>query len=152
MKTVNPEAFHFVGIDVRTTNEDSKAMQDIPVLWGRFTSENVAEIIPNKEDEAIICMYTEYEGDHMKPYTTLLGCRVSSLEEVPDGMRGITVNGGTFAEYQAKGDLSKGAVGDAWMKIWDEKSDRLYAADYEVYGEGAQDSSDAEVAIFVSIP
>jgi predicted transcriptional regulator YdeE len=77
-----------IGIEVRTTNENEQAAKDIPVLWEKFMKENVLNNIPNKIDNTIYSIYTEYEKDHTKPYTTLLGCKVESLENIPEGMAG----------------------------------------------------------------
>ena len=51
----------------------------------------------------------------------------------------------------SKGDLTKGAVYETWSKIWNADLDRTFTADFEVYGEKAQNPTDAEVEIFVAI-
>lgn len=144
-------SFHVIGISIRTTNENNQAMSDIPPLWGRFMGEGIANKIPNKISDEIICIYTEYESDHTKPYSVILGCKVKDLGEVPDGMKAITVEGGEFASFVAQGDLSKGAVGEAWHRIWQAGLERKYTADYEVYGAKAQNPENAEVDIYVAI-
>lgn len=151
MSTQTLESVDLIGIFARTTNEDGKAMQDIPALWNQFMSQQLADAIPNKEGSEIYCVYTEYEGDHMKPYTVLLGCRVSSLETIPEGMKGMTINAGPYATFKASGNLMEGAVANAWYSIWETELDRNYAADFEVYGEKAQNPADAEVDIFVGL-
>lgn len=145
------ETFHIIGIDVRTSNENGKAGQDIPNLWQKFMAENIAAKVSNKMSEEIFCIYTEYEGDHNKPYTTLLGCKVSNLDNVPEGMRGMTFKGGKQEQFQAKGNLMQGAVWQKWVEIWETDLDRTYTFDYEVYGEKAQNPEDAEVDIYISI-
>ena len=82
--------FNVIGISVRTTNENGQAGQDIPALWNNFITNGLADKIPNKIDTSIYCIYTEYEKDHTKPYTTILGCKVSDLLTIPDGMVGKT--------------------------------------------------------------
>lgn len=72
------QKFHVIGISIRTTNENNQAAQDIPELWNKFMTESVIEKIPNKVENAVYCIYTEYEKDHTKPYTTILGCRVKT--------------------------------------------------------------------------
>ena len=151
MQTVKFEAFNVIGITLRTTNENMKAAQDIPALWNQFMSENTANQIPDKAEEAIYAIYTNYEGDHNKPYDVILGCKVNSLENVPEGMVGHIVEGGSYKEYTAKGDLTQGAVVNTWYEIWKEPSDRTYSSDFEVYGEKAQNPSNAEVPIFIAV-
>lgn len=149
MKIANRPSFHFIGISVRTTNENNQAMTDIPALWGKFMSEGIKDKIPNKSNDNILCMYTDYEGDHNMPYTTVLGCQVDDLSAVPEGMRGITVKGAGFASFIAKGDINQGSVAGCWARIWDSNLDRAYSADFEVYDERAANPADAEVEIFV---
>jgi len=145
------ETFHIIGIDVRTSNADGKAGQDIPILWQKFMGQNMAAKVANKISDEIFCIYTEYEGDHNKPYTTLLGCKVSSLDNVPEGMRGMTFTTEKQEKFQAKGNLLQGAVWQKWAEIWETDLDRTYTFDYEVYGAKAQNPEDAEVDIFIAV-
>ncbi len=151
METQKITAFNIIGISVRTTNKDGQAAKDIGELWQKFMSKGVLDKIPNKIDNTIYSLYTEYEGDYTQPYTTLLGCKVSNLEIVPEGMVGKSFNGGNYVEFISKGDLTKGAVYESWMKIWKTELDRAYTVDFEVYAEKAQDIENAEVSIFVSV-
>ena len=143
--------FKIIGISVRTTNENNKAMNDIPVLWDKFLSKNLIEKIPNKLSSEIYCVYTEYEKDYTKPYTALLGCKVENLNEIPEGMIGKEFKGGKYQKFIAKGDLTKGVVVQEWSKIWNSDLERKYTADFEVYGEKAQNPENAEVEIYAAI-
>ena len=145
------ETFHIIGIDTRTSNQEGKAAQDIPALWKRFLSQNLMEKIPNKMGSELFCIYTEYEGDHNLPYTTLLGCKVVDLDNVPEGMRGMTFTTQKLEKFTAKGNLQQGAVYNKWLEIWEKGLNRTYSFDFEVYGEKAQDQADAEVDIFISV-
>ncbi len=144
-------AFTIIGISVRTTNKDEQAAKDIGELWKKFMSEGILDKIPNKIDTTLYSLYTEYDGDYTEPYTTLLGCKVSNLESIPEGMVGKSFDGGNYVKFIAKGDLTKGVVYQSWMKIWKTELDRAYTVDFEVYGEKAQDSENAEVPIFISV-
>lgn len=143
--------FKVIGISVRTTNENGQSAKDIGELWNKFMSEGILEQIPNKIDNTIYSIYTEYESDHTKPYTTILGCKVKNIDTVPNGMIAKTFNKGNYAKFVSKGDLTKGAVYEEWSKIWNADLDRRYTADFEVYGEKAQNPTDAEVNIFVAV-
>jgi len=151
MEKTTIDAFTVIGISVRTSNENGQSAKDIGELWNKFITEGIVEKIPNKEDNTIYSIYTEYEGDHTKPYTTILGCKVKNLDSVPDGMIAKTFTGGKYTKFVSKGDLTKGVVYKEWLKIWNTDLDRKYSADFEVYGEKAQDPSNAEVSIFVAI-
>lgn len=151
MNKVKIEPFKVIGISVRTTNESGQASQDIPALWNKFMTEGIAEQIPNKVDNSIYCIYTEYEKDHTKPYTTILGCLVENLDTIPNGMVGKAFDEATYTKHIAKGNILQGMVFGEWTKIWNSDLDRTFTADFEVYGEKAQILENAEVDIFVAV-
>lgn len=148
---MNIQPFYVIGISVRTTNENEQAVKDIPALWARFFEEKIAEKIPGKTDASLYCIYTDYEKDHTKPYTTILGCRVENLDAVPPGMVGKVIEGGNYDLRTAKGNIQEGLVYVEWLRIWDSMLPRTYTADFEVYGEKAKDPHNAEVDIFVAV-
>jgi predicted transcriptional regulator YdeE len=145
------QSFSIIGISVRTTNEHGQAGRDIPALWNQFIAEGIAEKIPNKTDDSIYCIYTEYEKDHTKPYTTILGCKVENLANIPTGMVGKKIAEENYSQHIAKGNLLEGAVYNEWVKIWNANLPRIFTADFEVYGEKAQDPANAEVDIFIAV-
>lgn len=151
MQKVNIEPFHIIGIAVRTTNENQQALTDIQALWNKFMSENILNQIPNKVDSAVYSLYTNYESDHTKPYTTLLGCRVQHLENIPEDMTGQSFEGGDYVKLTAKGDVTKGMVGNKWGEIWQMDLDRKYTADFELYAENQQDPTDIVVDFYIAI-
>lgn len=151
MEKVKIEPFKVIGIGLRTTNENNQAATDITQLWQRFLGKGLIEKIPNKVDATIYSLYTDYEGDFTKPYTVFLGCRVTDFSEIPEGLSGRSFKGGTYEKSAARGDLMKGLVIKHWEKIWQADIDRAYTADFEVYGEKAQNPSDAEVEFLIAL-
>ncbi len=145
------ESFYLIGITVRTTNENGQAAQDIGALWNRFMSEEVAGRIPGKTDDNIYCVYTAYEKDYTRPYTTLLGCSVKGLDNIPEGMTGLIIEKARYRKYTAQGNIHEDAVFNEWQKIWNSDIDRTYIADFEVYGEKAKNPEQAEVDIFIAV-
>lgn len=143
--------FNIIGISVRTNNEEGASGQDIPALWGKFMTESIAEQIPNKTESAIYCIYTDYENDHTKAYTAILGCKVKYLDNIPHGMIGRSFEEAKYVKYVAKGNVMQGAVFNEWTKVWNSNLDRTFIADFEVYGQKAQDFENAEVDIFVGV-
>jgi len=143
--------FYLIGIAIRTSNENGQSGIDIPKLWETFMKENVIDQIPNKLSPDIYCMYTDYEKDHTMPYTTLLGCRVANLTVIPANMVGKTVIAANYIKYIAKGDLTEGLVFNQWLKIWEADLPRAFTADFEVYGEKAQNAQQAEVEIYIAL-
>ena len=139
-----------IGISIRTTNENNQAAKDIGDLWSKFMSENILGAIPNKIDSTVYSIYTDYESDHTKPYTTILGCKVSNLQSIPNGMIGKSFDGGNYVKLSAKGDLMKGLIVNKWTEIWSMDLDRVFTADFEIFGEKAQNPNDAEIDFLIA--
>jgi predicted transcriptional regulator YdeE len=145
------EKFNVIGISVRTTNEKGQSGKDIGELWNRFMMEKVMEQIPNKIESSVYCIYTDYESNFTKPYTTIIGCKVKDFSTIPEGMIGKTIKSGNYSKHLAKGNNLQEMIVQAWMKIWNSDLKRLYTADFEVYGEKAHNPENGEVEIFVSV-
>lgn len=151
MEKLYIEPFQVVGISVRTSNKDQQSAGDIVQLWERFWKEDILSKIPGKTSNDIYCVYTEYEGDYTQPYTTLIGCRVDNPDQIPEGMKSVTVGGGEFIKRTARGKLADGIVIGEWVKIWELDTPRAYKADFELFGIKAVDPDNAEIDIFVEI-
>ena len=145
------DAFYLIGIEIRTSNKNDQSATDIPKLWNRFMEEGTIEKIPNKVSGDIYCVYTDYEGDYTQPYTTIIGCKVSNLDNLPFGFRGIAINKNQYKKFMATGNLKDNVIWKEWLKIWNSDIDRSYDTDFEVYGEKAQNPENVEVDIFVSV-
>lgn len=145
------QKFNVIGISIRTTNEDGQSGKDIPALWNKFMTEEIQGKIPNKVSGDIFCIYTDYEKDHTKPYTTILGCKVESLDNIPEDMVGKTIESADYEELIAKGNLSEGIVYNKWLEIWNSDLNRSFTADFEVYGSKTQNPENAEVDIYIAL-
>jgi predicted transcriptional regulator YdeE len=131
VEIIKLEKFNIIGIEVRTTNNNGQGVIDIGGLWQKFVN-------------------TEYEGDYTQPYTTLIGCKVKHLEDIPVDMRGMTFNYGAYRKFIAKGSIPT-CVGNAWNEIWNTNINRAYTQDFEVYSEKAHNPNNAEIDIYVAI-
>ena len=151
MEEIQKEAFTVIGITVRTTNENAQGAKDIPALWNRFISEGILDKIPNKIDNTVYCCYTNYEGDYTRPYTTLIGCKVTNTASIPENMTAIDIAASNYSKFIAKGNLLEGAVYNKWLEIWEQNLSRKYSTDFEVYTEKAQNPANAEVAIYIGL-
>lgn len=109
------------------------------------------EAIPNKVDNTVYSIYKDYESDHTKPYTTIQGCSVENLNDIPNGMIGRSFDGGDYVKLSAKGDLMKGLIVNKWKEIWKMDLKRAFTADYEVFGEKAQNPTDAEIDFLIAV-
>ena len=99
------DAFTIVGIAVRTTNQHGQSQVDIGQLWQKFIQEKTIDKIPHKISSEIYCVYTDYESDFNGPYTTIIGCRVSSSTTVTGEFTRKEIAGGKYLKNEAKGKL-----------------------------------------------
>ncbi|EPB65682.1 hypothetical protein ANCCEY_15253, partial [Ancylostoma ceylanicum] len=141
MKKVQAEPFHVIGISVRTTNEHQQGVKDIGEFVELvFFSENVAGNIPNKTNADIYAIYTDYEGDFTKPYTTIIGCRVQHLDDIPEGMTARSFEGGNYLHLTARGNLHNGLVECSYVNA--AISSRLETNPQRIFWSGLQTYSD----------
>lgn len=147
---VQLEPFDVIGISVRTTNQNGQSQADIGTLWQRFFAENTAAKIPAKTSDDIYCLYTDYESDANGPYTTVIGCKVSNVDNIPDGLVKLKILGEKYRLYESTGKLPD-CVLQTWQEIWQFPVERKYLTDFDVYGEGCKDPQNATVEIYLSV-
>jgi len=145
--------FYVIGISTRTTNQNGQSAKDIEALWGKFWGEEIQKQIPNKVSDEIYAVYTDYETDFNGPYTTIVGLPVSSLENIPEGFTGLTIETAVYRKFVSKGKMPE-AVFNTWLEIWGNKElnlKRAYKADFTVHGKKYYDGDLAEVETFISV-
>ncbi|WP_281541019.1 GyrI-like domain-containing protein [Maribacter aestuarii] len=143
--------FKIIGISIESTNEGGKSVEDMGKLWGKFYSDGISDKIANKESDLVYSIFTDYESDYTGKYTAIIGHKVESLEEIPDGLVGRQFKGGKYVKFVAKGEMPN-AVVDLWKKVWKEDKElkRRYTADFEVYGAKSQNGAESEVDVFIA--
>ena len=152
MDTVELEEVKLVGLALKakTTNINGQSNIDCGSLWQEFEKGKYTEIIPNKLNDEILAVYHQYEGDHTKPFSYFIGCRVKADAEAPPGLETLTIAPGTYQKIDAKGKMPDCVI-DTWKDIWVSDIPRSYKMDFEVYDERSKDWSNAEVVVYLSI-
>jgi predicted transcriptional regulator YdeE len=156
-RVVEKAGFTVIGISARTSN--AKEVTDegvIGKMWARLFQEGVLAKIPNKADQNIVAVYTEYAGDHNGEYTYMLGARVTSDSEVPAGMVAKKIAAQKFAIFTSEKGPAQKVVPQVWMKINSLPQtavggDRNYKADFEIYDERASDPQNLQMDVYVGI-
>jgi len=145
------DKFSIAGISISTINKDGKAQRDLGELQNRFFGQRIAEKIPHKISDEIYCIYTDYESDFKGKYTAILGCKVSSFENLPEGLIVKEIPASAYRVYKSEGKLPESVV-NVWMHIWQSPdNDRAYKADFEIYGHEAQHPENAVVYTYLSV-
>lgn len=138
----------FIGLELRTNNEECSST--MPAHKDRFFKENILSKIPNKINGELIALYTDYEGDYTKPYSWILGCEVSSLEQVPEGLAGKVISESKFAVFTTQGEFPQGLI-TVWQEVWKSGLQRSYTSDFEVYRSDFDPLKNPEVNVYIAI-
>ena len=142
------ETFYVAGISVRTSNQNGQSQKDIGELWQRYYSEQVYSQIPDKISEDIYCLYTDYDNDANGAYTTIIGCRVSTLENVQGNLSGKEVPQTSYRCYLSKGKLPDSVLA-TWQDIWQSRIERMYTTDFDLYKKVS--TGEPEVLTYVAV-
>ena len=158
-RIVDQQAFQVVGIEA-STNNAKEAGPDAVIgkLWQQFLSQNLLTKIPDRVDQSIIAVYTDYATDWRGQYTFILGAKVQpvSIPVIPEGMVVKTVPAGKYAVFTSeRGPVAKVVV-ETWKQIWayyqvPANGQRAYRADFEVYDQRTADPNNAQVDIYVGV-
>lgn len=145
--THKPEML-LIGIECRISNAPDAAPKDIPQLWQKFYSQHILGSIPNRLSDEVVALYCDYEKDHLGAYTCVIGCKVSALEQIPDGMVGKTIPASDFAVYRTTGEFPQSVVA-TWNAIWGSSLKRTFTGDYELYGESFARAQEVEISVAI---
>ncbi len=143
--------FRVMGIEVRTKNADGRAGKDLKHLWDRFFREQIMDNIPDRDGNDIYAVYTDYESDHSGEYTTILGCKVSITDNIPQGLTVKDLGDSTYTRYTVEGRLPDIVI-NTWTDIWNNKTiNRAFTSDFEVYDAASFGSESSRVDIYVAM-
>lgn len=157
LQVLEQEGFTVVGIAARTSNaKEMTAEGVIGKQWGQLMQAGLLAKIPNKADQNIVAVYTDYASDKDGDYTYLLGARVTSDSDVPAGMVAKQIPAGRYAVFTTDKGPGPKVLPEAWMRInalpkTATGGDRLYRADFEVYDQRATDPQNLQADVYVGI-
>ncbi len=137
-----------VGLAVRTDNE--QAMKDIPEVWDKF-QDGWQEKIEHAINDDIVCAYMEYDEDHTKPYTYIIGSIVTHCDKIPEGMVCKELAGGKYTKIEIFGNYPDSLI-EAWEDIWESDIERAYTTDIEVYDCHFTEENDYYFSIYLALP
>lgn len=158
-RIVEQEQFQVVGTEARTNNAKEAGSDGIiGKQWQEFLSHGLLQKIPDRLDDNILAVYTDYASDANGQYTFILGARAKPIPNptVPTGMVVKTVPAGRYAVFTSeRGPVAKVVV-ETWKRIWEyyqtpANGQRAYRADFEVYALRAADPNNAQVDIHIGV-
>ncbi len=149
-------SFDVIGIETRTNNaQEASGNGAIPQQWQRLFNEGILEKIPDRADQSVIAVYSNYASDWNGDYTYILGAKVKQGTKAPAGMVLITVPAGKYVEFESARGPGQKVIADAWKQIWGYFQEpgnppRAYKSDFERY-EAMSDPNDIQAHIFMGV-
>lgn len=141
--------FDVVGVSARIIDRDT-ASDKINELWEQFFSQAIARDVPNRVDEVIYAVYSDYEGDYTQPYRLTIGYKVEGSLTYKNNLHHVRVQNADYAMMSAAGEQPK-ALLETWEAIWQSDLDRLYQTDFEVYGQRFFEEGVHEVLVAIGV-
>jgi predicted transcriptional regulator YdeE len=157
MKTERQDSFYVAGYSVRTNNaKEASGQGQIGPLWQRWFAENLGAKIPNRVDKDVLAVYSEYASDEKDDYTYMLGARVSSIDQLPEGLTSRKIAAGPYAVFTTDSGPAMQVVPSEWQKIWATPASKMggrraFRTDFEVYDQRAADPQHAQVDIHIGV-
>lgn len=137
-----------IGLSARTNNTSPDMPSVIGNTWNSFYEKGFCQSIPDRVNEKVIGIYTEYEGDETSDYTFLAGCEVFGTGSLPKGSVTKIIPAGTYAKFTVTGDLHQ-AITAFWQELWKMDLCRAFVCDFEEYQNNSMDH--AEIHIYIGL-
>jgi predicted transcriptional regulator YdeE len=141
-EVVERHPMNVIGHSIRTNNADEADPETakIPGLWDLVRSQSLEELIPGAIDpETLVAVLSAYESDYRGDYSELVGHQARTLAELPEGMAGLAVASGSYAEIAVEGPLPYALIA-TWQQVWEAEDagrlERAYEFDYELHRDG----------------
>ena len=148
------EGFTIIGLSIETTTDSKTNFKDLMKLWTDFKSKNIVDLIPNKKDKNIICIYDSYKRINGEVYEVraTVGCIVKTTNDIPKSLNEAHVNKAIYQKFNVTGDMPS-AIVKKWEDLWNdnEKMSRTFDTDYEFYGEKSFSTENPEMDIYIGV-
>ena len=155
-KVTDQSGFDVIGIEVRTNNaQEATSGGAIPQQWQRLFMEGILDRIPDRLDQSVVAVYTNYASDWNGDYTYILGARVKPGTKAPAGMVSVNVPAGKYVEFTSARGPAPQVVPNLWKEIWTYfhepgKPERAYQADFEAYDD-MSDPNNVQMRIYIGV-
>lgn len=140
---------YVMGIELYVTNPTAAnpVTAEIPKLWHRFCAKDLRNIPDPVQPEVLYSVYTDYSGDHPRQYSVIVAVEVSSIDNPPENMVGLSIPAGDYLVFEAV-ETSPNAVTQTWQQIESYMAgspyQRAFTTDFERYDQ-------QQVKIYIAI-
>lgn len=142
-------AFDVVGISAMITDNEN-ASDEINKLWERFFKDSIGQSVDNRVDDVIYAVYSDYEGDHTKPYRLTIGYKIKGEPTLNGSLHHVQVKEADYAMMSAAGEQPKALI-ETWTAVWQSDLDRKFETDFEVYGQRFFEDGVHEVLVAIGV-
>jgi predicted transcriptional regulator YdeE len=121
----------------------------VPGVWEVFFDHKIEEkIVARKNANELLFLYSDYDAHG---HVEMVGCEVTSVDDVPEGMVAMPVPAGKYLLFEARGPLPA-ALDTTWNEIRDyfgrnKDCERAFAVDFELHRDDRPEAVDVFVAV-----
>ncbi len=142
-------AFSVVGLSAVISGNE-KASEEINELWQSFFGKSIGQDVSNRVDDVIYAVYSDYEGDHTKPYRLTIGYKIKGDPQMKGHLHHVEIKEAEYAMMSAAGEQPKALI-DTWTAVWQSDLNRKFETDFEVYGKRFFEEGVHEVLVAVGV-
>ncbi|WP_143960752.1 GyrI-like domain-containing protein [Litoribacter populi] len=109
LEIVHIRDFPVVGIATKciSHNEKSDFYDNCDDLWEKIVTEGSLDKIQNKVNDNVVAAYLNYETDHSKPFDFVVGCQVSNIDTIPEGMQAFEMENGVYLKVRSSEKITE---------------------------------------------
>lgn len=147
------------GITVRTNTKaefDPLTAKISPCVQDYFHKQGAEKIPHRKNPGTTFSAFTEYESDYTGEYTYFIGEEVSSIHDIPKGLKSHIIPPQTYIKFTTEPGPMPNVVINAWQEIWKMSPETLgrkrrYHTDFEIYDERAKDPQRVVLDLYIGL-
>ncbi len=148
MENASLEKIRLIGI--KTTADNSQNFVNISRLWEEFFRNDIMGKIPDKRDNMIYAVYTDYESNEKGKYSFMIGCETGDDSPVPEGMFCKIIEKANYCVFREKGNIAA-KIPEMWNRIWNMDLNRKFSADFEIYNAENMMGENADIEIYIGV-
>lgn len=129
-KSHKPTSFQVAGVSIVTTTFNDQLTKDVKELWDYFYKYNIQNYIPNKADNKIYVVFSEFDLPEISGITITLGYKIASNEGIHKDINIVSIPEMQFAIFEVTSDNN---FSNIWETIYSSDLEHSNTFDLEVY-------------------
>ncbi|MCG6141011.1 AraC family transcriptional regulator [Leptospira mtsangambouensis] len=143
----------FIGKTYRTTMQKCQNEIDIPKFWGEFIGGGLMEPIPNRVNQSLIGIYTNW--DYAENFDVMIGAQVTKETKIPSGFVAYTLKPAKYMVFTVPGNQNQDIL-NGWKYIYgtwmpNTGYEREFSDDFDLFDDRFQSNTNPESEIYIPI-